>query len=100
MDASEARELSLVGKVELKIALTQSETTLESLLKTYLPPVLLKLESEHSSVRNKVISICQHLKTRLESPYVMCSLPGTKLRLSKLHSTSSSCPIEAIQRPP
>ena len=54
MATDETRELSLVGKVELKIALTQSDTALESILKTYLPPLLLKLESEHANVRNKV----------------------------------------------
>jgi proteasome component ECM29 len=32
--------------------------------------VLLKLASEHLAVRNKVISICQHLNTRLQSPSV------------------------------
>ena len=53
-ESSEARELSLVGKVELKIALTQSDVALQSILKTYLPPLLLKLASEFASVRNKV----------------------------------------------
>lgn len=51
---AEAKELSLVGKVELRIALADSDEKLESLLNTYLPPLLLKLASEHSSVRNKV----------------------------------------------
>ena len=54
MGSTEAREIDLVGKVELKIALTQSDTALQSILKTYLPPLLLKLKSEHVSVRNKV----------------------------------------------
>ena len=53
-ESPEARELSLVGKVELKIALTQSDTSLQSILKTYLPPLLLKLASDFGSVRNKV----------------------------------------------
>jgi proteasome component ECM29 len=51
--STEARELELVGKVELRIALAKDEK-LESLLKTYLPPLLLKLGSEHMAVRNKV----------------------------------------------
>lgn len=54
MESPEARELSLVGKVELKIALTQTDANLESILKTYLPPLLLKLASDYASVRNKV----------------------------------------------
>ena len=53
-EAPEQRELSLVGKVELRIALVETDTKLETTLKTYLPPLLLKLASEHTSVRNKV----------------------------------------------
>ncbi|MCJ1471847.1 proteasome component M29 [Lambiella insularis] len=52
-ETPEAKELSLVGKVELRIALTDSDTKLESVLKTYLAPLLLKLASDHMSVRNK-----------------------------------------------
>ena len=50
---SEARELTLLNKVELKIALSDD---IQSSLKTYLPPILLKLASEHVAVRNKVKS--------------------------------------------
>jgi proteasome component ECM29 len=50
----EAKELALVSKVELRIALADSDTKLESILKTFLTPLLLKLASEHASVRNKV----------------------------------------------
>jgi hypothetical protein len=50
----EAKELSLVGKVEMRIALASSDKKLEDLLKTYLPPLLLKLGSESAAVRNKV----------------------------------------------
>ena len=50
----EAKELSLVGKVELRIALTDSEKKLEAMLNTYLAPLLLKLASDYMSVRNKV----------------------------------------------
>jgi len=62
---TEARELALLDKVELRIALARSDSALEASLKTYLAPVLLKLASEHVAVRNKVISICQHINTRL-----------------------------------
>jgi hypothetical protein len=54
--AEAARELNLVGKVELRIALADSDSKLQSILNTYLPPLLLKLASEHLSVRNKVSS--------------------------------------------
>lgn len=67
---SEQRELDLVGKVELRIALADTDATLEAHLRTYLPPLLLKLASESKSVRNKVISVCQHINTRVKTPSV------------------------------
>ena len=74
-DTSEQRELSLVGKVELRIALIETDPKLESTLNTYLPPLLLKLASEHLSVRNKV-SCHSILATRAsaylpERPYAL-----------------------------
>ncbi|KIW03221.1 uncharacterized protein PV09_05445 [Verruconis gallopava] len=68
--STEQRELSLVDKVELRIALADTDAKLSNLLNTYLAPLLLKLASEHLSVRNKVITVCQHLNTRLQSPSV------------------------------
>lgn len=65
----EAKELALVGKVEMRIALASSEKKLEDLLKVYLSPLLLKLGSDSVAVRNKVISICQHINTRIKSQY-------------------------------
>ena len=62
----EQRELALIGKVEMRIALAESDAKLETTLKTYLAPLLLKLSSEHQSVRNKVISVCQHVNTRVK----------------------------------
>lgn len=50
-DTPEQRELTLVGNVELRIALADSDTKLQSLLNTYLPPLLLKLASDHEKVR-------------------------------------------------
>ncbi|PVH97771.1 ARM repeat-containing protein [Periconia macrospinosa] len=63
---SEARELALVGKVEMRIALADSDKKLEDLLRLYLAPLLLKLSSDSRSVRDKVISICQHVNTRIK----------------------------------
>lgn len=54
LDSPEAKELNLLSKVELRIALADSDQKLETILNTYLAPVLLKLASEHLSVRNKV----------------------------------------------
>ncbi|CEN61536.1 hypothetical protein ASPCAL08190 [Aspergillus calidoustus] len=66
----EARELSLISKVELRIALADTDEKLESLLGTYLAPLLLKLGSESHAVRNKVISVCQHINTRVKAPAI------------------------------
>ena len=52
--STESKELALIDKVELRIALTDSDAKLESVLNVYLAPLLLKLASEHISVRNKV----------------------------------------------
>ncbi|KAI9731046.1 MAG: proteasome component M29 [Cirrosporium novae-zelandiae] len=76
-EALEARELELIGKVELRIALADSDKRLESLLGTYLAPLLLKLASEHVAVRNKVISVCQHINTRVKPASI--KLPVSKL---------------------
>jgi hypothetical protein len=54
----EPKELSLVGKVEMRIALADGDQKLQATLDTYLAPLLLKLASEHMSVRNKV---CTHI---------------------------------------
>ncbi|KAK9476373.1 proteasome stabiliser-domain-containing protein [Lipomyces japonicus] len=70
-------ELALVDKVEMRIALANSDAKLESLLKVYLAPLLLKLGSPHDSVRKKVVSICSHINTRIKN--VPISLPVESL---------------------
>lgn len=50
---TEQRELELCSKVEMRIALAKDDI-LEGILKKFLPPLLLKLASEHQVVRNKV----------------------------------------------
>lgn len=50
----EAKELALVAKVEMRIALAGSDKKLEDLLRLYLAPLLLKLASDSVAVRNKV----------------------------------------------
>ncbi|KAJ5408305.1 hypothetical protein N7509_002188 [Penicillium cosmopolitanum] len=66
----EARELTLIGKVEFRIAMADSDEKLQSLLGTYLAPLLLKLSSDSVAVRNKVISVCQHVNTRVKAPSI------------------------------
>lgn len=56
-ETAEAKELSLVGKVEMRIAMAPNDFSLEKILNTYLAPLLLKLASEFVSVRNKVSHI-------------------------------------------
>lgn len=58
--AAETKELNLVNKVELRIALAETDAKLEGLLKTFLAPLLLKLASEHLAVRNKVRESSPH----------------------------------------
>ncbi|KAF2671482.1 ARM repeat-containing protein [Microthyrium microscopicum] len=74
---SEAREVALVEKLEMRIALAQDDKKLQAILLTFLPPLLLKLDSPHLAVRNKTISVCQHITLRLESPSVQ--LPAAAL---------------------
>ena len=75
-ESTEVRELTLVGKVEMALAFSNSDAKFESLLKTYLAPLLLKLSSEHVSVRNKVISVCQHINTRIKPPSIKLPVPA------------------------
>ncbi|KAJ8612036.1 hypothetical protein MRB53_037679 [Persea americana] len=63
--AEEKKELGLVEKVELRILLADTDQKLEVLLGTYLPPLLLKLASQHASVRHKTVAVCQHVITRI-----------------------------------
>lgn len=42
----EARELTLIGKVEFRIAMADTDEKLQTLLGTYLAPLLLKLSSD------------------------------------------------------
>lgn len=82
------RELSLVGKVEMRIALAETDAKLESLLNTYLVPLLLKLASDHQAVRNKVVAICHHVNTRIR-PIKNIQLPIVAL-LKQFKETKAS----------
>ena len=48
------QELDLLDKVELRFGLAQNESDFESQLMGLLVPVLMKLESPHQQVRDKV----------------------------------------------
>ncbi|ODV79379.1 ARM repeat-containing protein [Suhomyces tanzawaensis NRRL Y-17324] len=58
-------ELSLINKVELRIALAENDTQLEASLKLYLAPLLLKLASPHAAVRNAIFKVIQNLIPRI-----------------------------------
>jgi len=64
--SSEQQELALLNRQEFRIAAIESEAKLSTHLRTFLAPILLKLASEHLTVRNKVIAICQHLNVRVK----------------------------------
>jgi proteasome component ECM29 len=68
----EAKELSLVGKVEMRIALADGDQKLQATLNIYLAPLLLKLASEHMSVRNKV---CTYI-VGMASSLAICTTSG------------------------
>ncbi|KAI5961469.1 ECM29 [Candida theae] len=59
------QEISLLNKVELRIALAEGDKQLENALKIYLPPVLLKLASPNAQVRQLVFKIIQHVIPRI-----------------------------------
>lgn len=60
-------ELALVNKVDLRIALANSDAQLAAQLNVFLAPLLLKLASPHPAVKKKVIEICQHVNARIKS---------------------------------
>ncbi|ODV98410.1 hypothetical protein PACTADRAFT_185071 [Pachysolen tannophilus NRRL Y-2460] len=60
-------ELALVNKVELRIALADTDEKFESSLKLYLAPLLLKLASPNSEVRTTILKSVQHLITRINA---------------------------------
>ncbi|CDK27816.1 unnamed protein product [Kuraishia capsulata CBS 1993] len=77
-------ELSLINKVELRIALADSDSKFEHSLKVYLAPLLLKLASPHQAVKNEVLKIIRHLTTRFNAS------PGVKLPLESLLSQAKA----------
>jgi len=95
MASTEARELELLRKVELRIGLADTDQKLQNILGTYLPPVLVKLASEHASVRNKVGLILDHL--HLLSPF---RKELGNIRLSVISMCSSQKLLPFFQRLP
>ena len=76
-DSTEQHELTLVGKVEMRLALADSDSKLQTLLDKFLAPLLLKLASEYPAVGEKVVAVCQHIRTRVKPESIQ--LPVAKL---------------------
>ncbi|KAK7677798.1 hypothetical protein QCA50_019231 [Cerrena zonata] len=60
-------ELSLINKVELRIALAENDKQFEQALNTYLTPLLLKLSSPYADVRKAVFKIIQDVIPRISA---------------------------------
>jgi hypothetical protein len=90
-----ARELELVGKVEMRIALAKDEK-LESILKVYLPPLLLKLGSDYEAVRNKVCLVWECLRQMYHSSCVDRSSPHVNISKSGSQAISTSFRLSSI----
>ncbi|KJZ80114.1 hypothetical protein HIM_00828 [Hirsutella minnesotensis 3608] len=89
----EERELRLVETVEFRIlAVANNEDKLQSLLKTYLAPLLLKAASEHQSVRTKVFNIYRMLKTFIQPPAVVLPVEA----LLKQYKDTKSATIKQL----
>ncbi|QLQ77923.1 hypothetical protein HG537_0A01700 [Torulaspora globosa] len=84
-EVSAAKELDLVEKVELRLALADSSEKFEKGLDTFVAPLLLKLASPHGSVRQAVFNVLKDVLARLNS------LREVKVPVRKL--------VEQAQRP-
>ncbi|KAL2912896.1 proteasome component M29 [Polyrhizophydium stewartii] len=62
-----AKELDLLENVELRLALADTDDKFQRTIGNFLGPVLLKLDSPHEPVRQKVIGMCNHVNKRLKS---------------------------------
>lgn len=60
-----SNELALVNKVDLRLALAESDSQLEQALGQFLPPLLLKLSSPNAEVRQAVFRTVQNVFPRI-----------------------------------
>lgn len=85
--ADKAKELQLINKLEFRIALEKNDEKLQSMLNVYMVPLLLKLKSPHAEVQQKVVEVCQHVTTRLETSDIQLPVLALLEQL-KLHGDS------------
>lgn len=91
---SESKELELVEKVELRLALSDTPEKFEKSLDIFLAPLLLKLASPYGSVRKAVLNSLKHVLSRLSS------LQNVRLPVEKLvrQAQTFSAPEEDLSR--
>ncbi|KAG7885019.1 hypothetical protein KL938_001276 [Ogataea parapolymorpha] len=65
-----SNELALVEKVELRLALADTDVKFESALNLYLAPILLKFSSSDVAVRTQINKIVKYLLTRINTSNV------------------------------
>ena len=64
--ADPAREYRLIEQLELRIASADTDDKFENIIGKFLPPLVLKLESETERNRNLAIKVCQYINQRLK----------------------------------
>ncbi|PRT55026.1 Proteasome component ECM29 [Wickerhamiella sorbophila] len=81
-------ELELISRVETRIVLASTDDKFSSTLDLYLSPLLQKLSSSREDSRRKVLSIVEHINTRLN--------PNVQLPVAKLLSLATSRGSESL----
>ncbi|KAJ3323524.1 hypothetical protein HDV06_001801 [Boothiomyces sp. JEL0866] len=87
------KEIELLEKVELRLALASDESSFESQITTLLCPILTKLDSPHPQVKTKAMAVCSHINKRCNSGNI--NLPVDKL-IGFYHSSGQTSRAFAI----
>ncbi|KAG7801594.1 hypothetical protein KL944_003326 [Ogataea haglerorum] len=86
-----SNELALVEKVELRLALADTDEKFESALNLYLAPILLKFSSSDVAVKTQINKIVKYLLTRINTSHV--KLPIRNL-LSQVKSPNVAASVD------
>ncbi|KAI8639177.1 proteasome stabiliser-domain-containing protein [Parasitella parasitica] len=62
-----SNEIQLLENVQFKLAICNTDEDLEKTIKTFLPPVLLKLASTSTETKGKVVEILSHISKRVKT---------------------------------
>lgn len=81
-------ELELISRVETRIVLASTDEKFSTALGLYLVPLLQKLSSSREDSRKKVLSIVEHINTRLN--------PSVQLPVEKLLSLATATNSEGL----